>query len=81
MKGVLLIYDLIVVCYIFFYDVFVVVFGDNRIVADCFFVVFKTMEKPTVAVVICNINDVCFIIFAYDTIYPLYFVDSLINVM
>ena len=72
---------LIVILLLFFYDVFVVVFGDNHIIADCFFVVFKTREKPTVAVVICNINDDYFIVFADDTIFPLYFVDSLINVM
>ena len=70
-----------VVCYIFFYDVFIVVFGDNHIVADCVIVVFKTREKPTVAVAICNINDVYFIAFTDDTIYPLYFAAFLINVL
>ena len=48
---------------IFFNDVFVVVFGDNHIVADCVIVFFKTRKKPTVADVICNINDSYFIVF------------------
>ena len=59
---------LIVVCYIFFYDVFVVVFGDNHIVADVFRS-FQNKGKADVAVVICNINDVYFIAFTDNTIY------------
>ncbi len=65
---------MIVVCHIFFKDVFTVKFGDNHIVADCFFVIFKIREKPTsIAVIMSNINDVYFIVPIDNAIYSIYF--------
>lgn len=73
---------MIVVCHIFFDDVFTVKFGDNHIVADCFFVIFKIREKiATIVVIMSNINDVYFVVPIDYTIYSICFAVFFIDLL